>query len=74
MSCANPLLPKTFNLICIIFEKILLSAERATDEAEQNSAYYRLIHISPSYWKISCSFEVIPEWELSIGLEFTSKV
>jgi len=32
----------------------------------------RLIHTSPSYWTIHRSFEIIPEWELSIGLEYKS--
>jgi len=40
--------------------KKYLSAERATDEAEQNSAYYRLIHISPSYWKIRVRLKLFP--------------
>ena len=30
----------------------------------------RLIRISPKYLKIYRSFEIILEWELSIGLEF----
>jgi len=34
----------------------------------------RLIHISPSYWTIYRSFEIIFERELSIGLEFKSNV
>jgi len=34
----------------------------------------RIIHISPSYWTIFCSFGIILEWELSIGLEFKFSV
>jgi len=32
----------------------------------------RLIHISPSYWTIYRSFEIILEWKLSIGLKYKS--
>jgi len=34
----------------------------------------RLIHISPSYWTIFRSFEIILVMELSIGLDFKSNV
>jgi len=34
----------------------------------------RLIHISPSYWTIYRSFEIIIERELSIGLQFKYNV
>jgi len=34
----------------------------------------RLIHISPSYWTIYRSFEIILEWEQSIGLECMTNV
>ena len=34
----------------------------------------RLIHISPIYWIIFCSFEIILERKLSIGLEFKVNV
>ena len=35
-----------------------------------NPVRTRLFHISPSYWTICRSFEVILEWGASIGLEF----
>jgi len=35
---------------------------------------HRLIHISPSYWTFYRSFEIILEWELSIGLQFKFNV
>jgi len=34
----------------------------------------RLIYNSPSYWTVDRSFEIILEWELSIGLEFKCSV
>jgi len=34
----------------------------------------KLIHISPSYWTIYRSFEIILEWELSIGWEFEANI
>ena len=34
----------------------------------------RLIHVSPSYWTTYCSFEIILEWGLSIGLELKLNV
>jgi len=33
-----------------------------------------LIHMSPSYWEIHRSFEIILEWELSVWMEFKSNV
>ena len=34
----------------------------------------RLVHVSPIYWIIFCSFEIILERKLSIGLEFKVNV
>ena len=34
----------------------------------------KLIHISPSYWTIYHSFEIILEWGLSIGWEFEANI
>ena len=34
----------------------------------------RLIHISPSYWTILRSFEIILEWELCIGFQIQCSI
>ena len=51
---------------------LLRNARHRTMITPVNPPRLRLIHISPSYQTVYRSFEIIPEWVLSIGLEFKS--
>ena len=53
---------------------LLRNARHRTMITPVNPPRLRLIHISPSYQTVYCSFEIILEWVLFIGLEFKSNV
>ena len=52
---------------------LLCNARHRTMVTPVNLLRFRLIHISPSYWTVYRSLEIILECVLSIGLEFKSK-
>jgi len=54
----------------MIIPPLLLNAHHRAMLTPVSFVHSVLIHISPSYWTICRSFEIIREWGPSTGLEF----